>query len=161
MAMALVHKKLYQAKDLSWLDLREYIIDLLDLLMRSLGQQTKLIELKTDIDRIMTTIDTAIPCGLILNELFTNSIKHAFPDDRKGEIRISLKSSQTDEITLKVIDDGVGVPKNFNLRAGTTYGLQSVIALVEHQLSGKLNLVSEKGTEIEVQFKDPAITVRL
>lgn len=161
MAMSLVHKKLYQTKNLANLYLNEYINDLLELLKKSLGEKTILVEIVTEMDEIVTTIDTAVPCGLILNELFTNSIKYAFPDDRNGKIVIKLTLKDDNEILFKITDNGIGIPKSVNIRKDRKYGLQSVIAIVEHQLSGGIDFTVNDGTEIVIRFFNKVTIGRL
>ncbi len=151
MTMALVHKKLYQTKNLSELDLRNYLIDLVDLLSRGLNVNSEKIMVETDVDSKLVTIDTAIPCGLIINELFTNSIKHAFKDSSKGEIVINMKKIE-DRILLTYRDNGFALSNDFNLYTSANYGLQSVVALVEHQLKGNIELNLENGTEFRICF---------
>ena len=97
--IALVHQKLYQSQNLSWVDLKEYITDLSHLILSSYFHDPR-IELKLDLESIKVLIDTAIPCGLIINELVSNSIKYAFPDCRKGLLKISLRRLDKEIIEL-------------------------------------------------------------
>ena len=91
----------------------------------------------------------------------TNSLKHAFPGDRKGEIEIELKLNDIEEIEIRVKDDGVGLPTDFDLRKSGSYGLQSVISLTEHQLQGNLDFITEKGTEFRIRFKEAGYKERV
>jgi len=152
-SMALVHEKLYQTRELSRVDLKQYFEDLLSLLQRNYQDLSGGIRIKTDMDHVSVPIDYAIPCGLIVNELISNSFKHAFPGDKKGEIRIGLKSQDDKEIEILVTDNGVGMPKDFKYREANSFGIQTIIALTEHQLQGKLNLNTDKGTEFQIRFK--------
>jgi len=151
--MDLVHEKLYQTKDLSRIDLKDYFNDLLSLLKRSHKDLSVGIRINTDMDSVSVTIDSAIPCGLIINELISNSFKHAFPGDRKGEIKVSLKSHDDGGIEIRVSDDGVGMPDGFDYREADSMGLQSVISLTEHQLKGELDINTDKGTEFRIRLK--------
>ena len=154
MGMALVHEKLYQANDLSWIDLKDYITDLVELLKVSLLSKTSNLDIVMQLENTRTNIDTAIPCGLIINELFTNAIKHGFPQREKGIITISLFNSDENEICIAVKDDGKGIPEGFDIRNSNSYGLTAVIMLSEHQLGGSLTLDSTNGTEFILKFKE-------
>ena len=159
--MALVHEKLYQTKDLSRIDLKDYFNDLLILVKRSHKDLTGEIRIKTDMDTVSVTIDSAIPCGLILNELISNAFKHAFPGDRKGEIKVGLKSKDDGGIEIRVSDDGVGMPDGFNYREAGSMGLRTVISLTEHQLQGNLDLITGKGAEFRMRFKETGYKERV
>ena len=112
-------------------------------------------------ENVSVTIDSAIPCGLIINELISNSFKHAFPGDRKGEIKVGLKSKDDGGIEIRVSDDGVGLPEDFDIRKSGSYGLQSVISLTEHQLQGNLDLITDKGAEFRIRFKEAGYKERV
>jgi two-component sensor histidine kinase len=122
--------------------------------MQSYKTSTDEISLILDIDNIFLSIDTAIPCGLILNELISNSLKYAFPDKAKGEIRIRFHKTKRGNIELELSDNGVGFPDNFDLRHIKTLGLQSVFAIVEHQLQGKIKYEIKNGTVCRIKFKE-------
>jgi PAS domain S-box-containing protein len=160
MGMALVHEKLYQANDLSWIDLKDYITDLVELLKGSLLSKNSNIEIVTNLDNTRTNIDTAIPCGLIINELFTNAIKHGFPDNRKGVIKISL-TNNGDETCISVTDNGIGIPAGIDFKNLNSYGLNSIIMLSEHQLGGSITLDTKNDTEFILKFKEPLNSERV
>ena len=125
---------------------------------------TKNIALKVDIDNIALGVDTAIPCGLIINELVTNSLKHAFPDSREGEITIKVKFHETDgkkNIDLTVSDNGIGMPEGLDIQNTKSLGLKLVTTLVEHQLQGNFEHITEKGTEFKIHFKEILYKKRL
>ena len=126
-SMALVHQKLYQSKNLSSIDLKDYISDFTDFLVKDHRVESNRISFIFDMDSVLVLIDTAIPCGLVLNELISNSLKHAFPGDMEGEIRIRLKKTEEGEIELRVSDNGVGVTKDFDFRQSDTLGVQTLI----------------------------------
>ncbi len=150
-SMALIHEKLYQSKDLSRIDSAEYIRALADKLFRSYRVNPDAIKLKSKVDNVPLDVNTAIPCGLIINELVSNSLQHAFPKHRKGEIRIELRSDNDKKITLIVGDNGVGLPKDLDFRNTKSLGLQLVITLVE-QLEGTIELDRSSGTEFKIKF---------
>jgi len=151
-SMALVHEKLYQSGDLTRIDLAEYIPDLVSDLFRSYGVNYNIVQFKINSENISLDINTAIPCGLIINELVTNSIKHAFQGIIKGEIIIELKY-EDDYLKMKVQDNGVGFPEEMNLNNIKTLGLQLVISLTK-QLDGSIELIKENGTCFNIIFKE-------
>lgn len=148
-AMALVHEKLYQSKDLARINLPEYIRSLVASLLRSYGKAN--IVPQINIDDISLEVDTAISCGLIINELVANSLKHAFPENHQGEISICLQAENNHEFMLIVGDDGVGFPKSLDFQDTKSLGLQLVCSLVE-QLGATIELCSHKGTEFKIAY---------
>jgi PAS domain S-box-containing protein len=153
-SMALIHEKLYQSKDIARVDFAEYIRNLAGNLIRSYGSSPAMVKLVIDADQISLGVDTAIPCGLIINELVTNSLKYAFPDGRHGEIRVSLKRENGDGLyRLVIADNGVGLPASIELRKTTTLGLQLVTTLVD-QLNGSIEIRRGNGTEYIVTFSE-------
>jgi len=153
--MALVHQKLYQAEDLSSVDLKEYIFDLAMLLYRNYKANVDKIELNPKLESVRVSVDTAILCGLLLNELLSNCLKHAFPEGKTGEIRLEVRIIETGEIELRVGDNGIGLPKRFDARRGGLLGLQLVRSIEESQLKGSVTLNKEHGTEWIIRFKEP------
>jgi len=123
-------------------------------LFQSYGANKENIALLIDVNNISLEINSAIPCGLIINELVTNSLKYAFPDDRKGKIEISLRSTNENMIELVVCDNGVGIPDEIDFRKTKSLGLQLVTMLGENQLRGEINLDRNKGTEFKIKFKE-------
>jgi two-component sensor histidine kinase len=93
-----------------------------------------------EIDDVLFDLENAIPCGLIINELFSNSLKYAFPQQEKGNISIVLRSFNKDELRLTVSDDGIGIPEDLDIKQTDTMGMHLVRVLVEHQLKGKIEL---------------------
>lgn len=150
-SMALIHQKLYQSDSLASIDLRVYIEELATHLFSTSVQDPVVILLKVDMEDISLGMDEAIPCGLIVNELVSNSLQHAFPDNRGGEI--VLRCSNVDGwIELTVSDNGVGMPPDLDLGTTETLGLQLVTTLVK-QLRGKIVVTSELGgTVISITF---------
>lgn len=158
--MALVHEKLYQTSDLSRIDFAEYIRSLVAYLFRAYPTEAGRIQLKTDMDKTFLDINTSIPCGLIVNELVSNALKHAFPDERKGEIAIELRESEGGTLRLTVRDNGIGFPEGVDLRATDTLGLQIVTLLVD-QIDGKLDVKRDRGAAFTVTFKRLSYKPRL
>lgn len=149
--MALIHESLYQSNDLSKINFCEYICKLAANLFRSYEITSSGIKQIIKVDDVFLEIDVAVPCGLIVNELVSNSLKYAFPSDNEGEIRIELHSTQNCNFTLIVSDNGIGLPKNLDLNKTKTLGLQLVNNLVE-QLEGSVEIDSNGGTEFRITF---------
>ena len=149
-AMALVHEKLYQSEDLARIDFGEYIKTLATDLGSSYGLSSRDIELKIDVEGILLGVDTAIPCGVIVNELVTNSLKHAFPGDRPGEIAISFRE-MNGQYTMVFKDDVVGLPEDLDISRPSSLGLTIVNALVG-QLGGTIALGRNGGAEVRITF---------
>jgi PAS domain S-box-containing protein len=156
-SMSLVHEKLYQSEDLSSIDFYDYIKSLVNGLFEFYSINTNRISLSLDIQGTAIDVDTAIPCGLIINELVSNSLKHAFPDDRQGNIKISFHKNELDgatEYEMITSDDGVGMPESLDIRQTDTLGLQLVTTLVEIQLQSKIELSrGQDGTQFLIRFK--------
>jgi PAS domain S-box-containing protein len=138
-SMALVHEKLYQATNLSRIDFADYIRTLGDLLFRSSAINPDDVTLDVSGSEIFLSIDTAVPCGLIVNELLSNALKHAFHGDRKGKISVHLIEHGDGPISLSVRDDGIGLPAAFDFDRTETLGLQLVQALVR-QIDGRITI---------------------
>jgi two-component sensor histidine kinase len=150
-AMALVHNKLYEANDLSSINLKTYIEDLMKSLMASY-QISKNIHIAYEMEDIYVLIDIAIPCGLIINELITNIYKHAFPENKEGHINIILRNEEDNKIIISISDNGVGLPPDFNLEDDSRLGLKNVISLCEYQLDGKVSYKSTNGLSFQLSI---------
>jgi PAS domain S-box-containing protein len=150
-SMALIHEKLYQSKDLARVDFSEYIRSLAANLFRSYKANSDAIALEINVEDVSLGIDAAIPCGLIINELVSNSLKHAFPSGSQGRINIDLKLDREEKFTLVVGDDGVGFPEGFDFRNTESLGLQLVNALAE-QLDGNIELSNGNGSQFRINF---------
>jgi two-component sensor histidine kinase/PAS domain-containing protein len=150
-SMALIHEKLYMSSDIAHVDFREYAETLARNLIRSYSTGPH-VRMAVDIDLIPLGIDTAIPCGLIINELVSNALKYAFPGGRSGEIRIRLAYAGG-TCTLTVSDDGAGLPDGFDFRNTSSLGLQLVNILAE-QMEGTVELDTARGTTFKITFKD-------
>jgi two-component sensor histidine kinase len=150
--MALVHEKLYRSDDISHIILSEYIHNLVTILLDFYLLDRKLVTAKVEMKDITLNIDTAIPVGLIINELVSNSLKHAFPEGRTGKIAISVQKADH-ILTIVYRDNGVGIPEGFDWRNAPSLGLRLVISLVE-QLSGTIELNRNRGTEFTIIVKE-------
>ena len=154
-AMGLIHEKLYQSLDLRRIAANDYIAKLAITLLDSYNVSSHRIQLKLDLAEIWFDPDTAIPCGLIINELVTNSLKYAFPQAKAGEIYIKL-SDDSKLLNLIVSDNGIGLPPNFNIEEVESLGLQLVYNLTE-QLDGNLEILGNKGTAFKISFSKPEL----
>lgn len=150
-SMALIHEKLYQSASLERINFADYIETLIHYLLHSYTIDAKQIAVKINIENIFLNIDTAIPCGLIINELVSNALKYAFLKKTEGLIEINLNLNSEQKFILIVKDNGVGLPKNLNFQKVTTLGLQLVKILTE-QLEGEIELYQNQGTEFRIQF---------
>jgi Signal transduction histidine kinase len=150
--MAMIHEKLYQSPNLTSINFKEYTEKLVKDLFYSYGNKIGVIKTSFHMEDVKIGLDTAIPCGLIMNELVTNSLKYAFPDDRTGTITIEFQS-EGNYFVLKVSDDGVGVPSDIKLENRDTLGFQLVTSLVK-QLDGTVQLDGVNGTSFTIKFKE-------
>lgn len=148
-SIALVHEKLYRSEDLGQIDFAEYIRNLAKHLITSYRTEPAGIRLDVDAEDVVLNIDTAIPVGIVINELVSNALKHAFPGNRPGEIRIALKPGNDSTLTLVVSDNGVGFPEGLGLVSTDSLGLQLVNQLVGH-LKGTIELEQPGGTTFRI-----------
>jgi PAS domain S-box-containing protein len=172
-SIALIHNKLYGSKDLAHIDFHEYAYNLVQDIFSSYGVDPGIIAFEVKAQDIFFDINTAIPCGLLVNELVSNSLKHAFPEGRRGQITISLREKQGQGsgvrgqenlapcplppapplLILTVSDNGIGFPGNMNVQNTETFGLRLVHGLVE-QLEGTVEIKNNGGTESIIGFKE-------
>ncbi|MGQ9671912.1 MAG: PAS domain S-box protein [Candidatus Aminicenantales bacterium] len=152
-SMALVHEKLYQSQDLSRINFADYIRNLSIHLFHVHQVDSSRVQLKQELEDIQLDINTAIPCGLILNELVSNCLKHAFSDGRSGEVRIQLKRQDGENLLLVVSDNGVGLPESLDIEKTSTLGLQ-ILTLLVKQLDAVLELRRQPGTEFRILFRE-------
>ncbi|MDM7924558.1 MAG: histidine kinase dimerization/phosphoacceptor domain -containing protein [bacterium] len=138
-SMALIHEKLYQSEDMVHVDFSEYTRNLIGHLANSYGTQLKKVRIDTRFENVMLSIDKGIPCALIVNELVTNALKYAFPDDRTGTIRIDCAKGADNSVALTVADDGVGLGESFDLHRSETLGMQLIRSLTQ-QLKGRIDV---------------------
>ncbi|HET6420834.1 MAG TPA: PocR ligand-binding domain-containing protein [Geobacteraceae bacterium] len=151
-SMALVHQKLYQSRDFSMINFADYIKSLASHLFNSYAKNPDQIELSMNVGDVFMDIDRAIPCGLLINELVSNSLKHAFPGNRKGKIEISMHAGEEDLVTLTVADDGVGLPPGLDFRDTESLGLQ-LVTMLTNQLGGDIDLREDGGVSFTIRFK--------
>jgi PAS domain S-box-containing protein len=152
-AMAKIHETLYQSKDFSRIDLGSYVRDLSIELCQSYKIKPGKIDLTIQTDKaVFLTIGKAIPCALILSELFSNTFKHAFPGEGKGRIMVMISQSATKKIEIIIRDSGVGLPGDVNIHQPRTVGLHLVNGLVKNQLHGHMEVRSDNGTEFRITF---------
>jgi len=150
-SMALIHEQIFQSKNVAKIDFEEYIRNLVTYLFNSYGVNTQEIRLGVKIRDALLNVNRAIMCGLIINELVSNSLKHAFPKRERGQ-RINIELySESQRCLLSVSDNGIGFPKDLNFRKTDSLGLQLVLSLTR-QLEGSLQLNREHGTEFKIVF---------
>jgi two-component sensor histidine kinase len=153
-SMALIHEKLYQSHDLARIDFKSYIESLSNYLVRSYATEARRVTFRLEIEQISLGIDQAVPCGLIINELVSNSLKYAFPDNQKGEVTIQFKIDERQQLQLTVGDNGIGFPESIDFQNTASLGLQLVNSLV-NQLEGSIELIRSSGTQFRIVFCEP------
>ncbi|MGD8352833.1 MAG: histidine kinase dimerization/phosphoacceptor domain -containing protein, partial [Pseudomonadota bacterium] len=151
--MALIHEELYQARDLARVDYGIYIRNLAGNLFKSYAVDPEKVKLELDVEDVQLVVDTAIPCGLIINELVSNALKHAFPGDREGKVQIIFKLLDDGRYHLEVRDNGVGIPGDFDMVKTPSLGLHLVTVLVS-QLAGDMEIKTEEGTSFIIDFAE-------
>ncbi|MBD2440380.1 PAS domain-containing protein [Nostoc sp. FACHB-110] len=149
-SIALVHEKLYRSADLANIDFAQYIPDLTTHLFDSYNVSSNYIKLNIQVDASLD-IETAIPCGLIINEIVSNALKYAFPDNRTGEIQVGLTQENQHDFILTIRDNGIGLPADFESKKVTTLGITLVQGLVK-QLKGTMEIHAQQGTEFKIKF---------
>jgi len=154
--LALVHEKLYSSGDVSQIAVKDYIRDLTSSLFKSLTEASPSVALRLDLADVSLDLDALIPLALILNELLSNSLQHAYPDGREGEIGIVLGPTSASRLELVVADDGVGFPEELDFRQTKTLGLQ-LVCLLTTQLGGNIELERNGGTVFTIEFPDSGV----
>ena len=151
--MAYIHESLYQNKSFTSVNFSEYIQTLSRNIIQSYVISSEKIDLILNLEKISLNLDLSIPAGLIINELITNAIKHAFPNAMKGKILLDLKS-ENNMVYIQVKDNGVGIPPEMDYNNTNTLGLQLVNTLID-QIGGEIKFNSKKGigTEVLIKFK--------
>ncbi|MDP4266464.1 MAG: PAS domain S-box protein [Bacteroidota bacterium] len=150
-SMSLVHEMLYRSDNLSKIDYKNYIKDLISNLIVTYSSESKNIEITMDIENIYLNLDTSIPLGLIITEIVSNTFKYAFPNSKKARLIITLKQIQYNNYELIIKDNGIGLPIGFNIDNSETLGLKLVTSLIS-QISGKLELFNENGTCYKINY---------
>jgi PAS domain S-box-containing protein len=153
-SMALVHERLYRSESLAEVDFGDYARSLLSHLWRSQGASAARIQLKLDLDPVSLSVETAVPCGLILNELAGNAFKHAFAGRAAGGVTVSLHTEPDGRVRLCVGDDGAGLPQGLDWRQARSLGLR-LVQMLATQINGAVEMRSGAGTEFAVTFTPP------
>jgi two-component sensor histidine kinase len=152
--MSIIHEKLYQSNDLIHINVSEYIKGLVLDLFNSYNIKKERIKLTIDVEAVSMGIETAVPCGLIISELISNSLKYAFPEEVQGEVYVGLKTlNDNGKYELKISDNGIGLQEYLNFHKANTLGLQLVNILTK-QLNGLISINREFGTEFKIIFKE-------
>jgi two-component system, sensor histidine kinase PdtaS len=149
-SMSMIHQKLYQGKNLGTIEMKDYLINLGNHVLDSFGAEHRIL-LECAMETLELDVDTAVPLGLIVNELITNALKYAFPQGRKGQIEVRLKKESVNKLSLKIIDDGIG-QEDDDFTKGTGFGMQ-LIQLLTQQLNGTMEHVKSNGTIVAFEFK--------
>jgi two-component sensor histidine kinase len=150
-SMALIHDKLYRARDLARVSFPEYVRDLTNNILTSYALPARSVRVKLDIDDLSLSLDCAVPCGLILNELMSNCLKHAFPVGHSGTVHVGFHAKGEQELCLVVQDDGVGMPADVDLEHTSSLGWRLIRALVQ-QLDGVVQCRTAGGALVEIRF---------
>lgn len=151
LSMALIHQTLYQSKDFAKVDFGAFLDTLVPTLITSYGINSDRFAVSVDANGTHLPISAAIPCGLIVNELLTNTLKHGFPQGRQGKIAVRLAGDDKGQVVLSVSDDGIGLPDNLDIAKATTLGLQ-LVALLADQIGGELTIRRRDPTQFELRF---------
>jgi two-component system, sensor histidine kinase PdtaS len=160
MAMSFAHQKLYQSKNFSEVDFCDYLKKIISQITHIFGTESKNIRIKVNCENAMLGIETIIPCGMLVNEIITNSVKHAFPGNKRGEIKVTFRKADGDKYRLTVSDNGVGIPGGVDIADAKTLGLQLIETLAK-QLEAKTELHGKNGTEYRITFKPVAYKKRV
>jgi PAS domain S-box-containing protein len=155
-SMALIHERLYKSKNLSEIKASEYIKNLVEYLEFTYHSPSREIEITTEIKDHYLNLDVAISCGLIINELVSNSMKYAFPKNHYGNIKVSLQPYYKNNLVLTIKDNGIGMPLNFKTLNPQSLGLELVKLMVK-QLNGKMAIDGTAGTTITITFPEPSM----
>jgi len=151
-SMALLHEILYQSEDLAMVDFPKYVLRTVDYLFRSFGVKDGKVRLHTELDHLALELDDALPFGLLISEVVSNSLKHAFPQGRGGEVSVFLRQQSDTTISLRLSDNGIGLPPELDWITTRSLGLRLVRALAQ-QLRGNLEIRSLDGTEVRLTFQ--------
>ena len=152
-SMGLIHEMMYQFQQLTQVDLRSYIEALANELMEAYRIEPGRIGLQVDAEEVVLNVEVGIPCGLILNELISNALKHGYPEGRTGTIRVYAHSEAPGQIVVGVRDDGVGLPGDVNPERASSLGL-TLVRQLTRQLRGKMVLTRSEGTDIQIAFEN-------
>lgn len=154
--MTLIHERLYQSSDLSHINFSEYVHTLALQIYTTHKVSSSRVALRINVPDLEIDIDTVIPCGLILNELISNALKYAFPDDREGEVVVSFEMGDDGLWELVVKDNGVGLPEDFNPESSRSLGM-SIIASLAKQLGGEIKIFRRQGCEFRITTQNQSL----
>lgn len=152
-SMAQIHQSLYQSEDIAKVDFANFCESLISSLLATFNVDVSRIQVKSDFADVNLAIDQAVPCGLIANELITNALKHGFPDGGEGQISVSTKIDDGNVVTLRVSDNGCGMPKDFQTGTSEGLGLQ-LIELLADQIGGTLKIITDGETTFVITFAE-------
>ncbi|PWU10205.1 MAG: hypothetical protein C5B51_04730, partial [Terriglobia bacterium] len=153
-SIALVHEMLYRTKDLARIEFGDYLRTLTNHLSEGWKGRPESIAIFVDAPGIQLTVDTAIPCGLIVNELVTNALKHAFPESRSGSVWISAEWEPEGQLNITVRDDGIGMPEGLELHRSGSLGLD-LVGTLARQLRASVHIARQAGTAFSFRFTVP------
>lgn len=151
-SMALIHEHLYRSEDLANIDISEYARNLASNILHAFSDKAPRVSLEIRADHVFLPVERVFSCGLIINELVTNSLKHAFPGGRAGRVLIEFSVVNEDGFMLSVKDDGIGLPSDLDYRKSESLGFQLVANLAQMQLRGRLEVSTNGGTTVRVEF---------
>ncbi len=158
-SMAMIHENLYKSEDLTHINFSDYILNLVSNLFFSYDIDNTQINPILETENVNLNMETAIPCGLIISEIISNSLKYAFPNGRKGEILISLKKIK-DNYQLNIQDNGIGIPEDIEFDKLESLGLKLVFQLTT-QINGKIEINRSNGTEFKILFNELKYKARI
>jgi two-component sensor histidine kinase len=150
-SIALLHETLYESGELAAVDFPKYVQQMADYLIRSYRTESERIRVHADIEPVNLDLDAALPCGLLVNEVITNALKHGFPSGRGGEVHIVLRQQPEGAARLELSDDGIGLPEGFDWTTARSLGLRLIRELAT-QLSATLHIESVRGTKVRLTF---------
>jgi two-component sensor histidine kinase len=150
-SMAMIHERLYATDDIDQLDFRQYIEALARELFSAYAANSSPVCLRFELEPLSLELSQAIPCGLILNELVSNCLKYAFPNRCRGELLIALGRAENDRVTMRVADNGIGLPPGLDWRKSKTLGLR-IVNILARQLMGTVQLGSGSGSDFSLTF---------
>jgi PAS domain S-box-containing protein len=159
-AMSLVHEKLYQSQNLAEVDLGSYLKEMVTALVKTMVIGDR-IRVDIECEKVAVSLDNIVPLGLAVNEIVTNSLKHAFPDDREGRIAVQLTRNAQAQVELQIGDDGIGLPAEIDIHKIRSFGMQITVNLIEKQLRGTLEIMRSGGTVYSIRFEEPVRPKRI
>ena len=160
-SMSLVHKNLFETRNLSEIAMPVLVEDLRQLVVREHSCDRRGIVVAAELEPVTVSIDTAVPCALVLYELLSNAVTHAFPDDNGGEVTVRVGTEPEGRVVMEVADNGCGVPEGFNLWHEENVGLQFVSMIVDHQLQGTVDRFDGEGLTYRVEFQEIEVVRRI